>query len=793
MNPQNGRENEAHRYRLAHHNRVGKLELNQGDPQDIADAKERVRRELERQEQQGGGDELVARAPLREALKRLAIVRADWLMLLMAKSREDFVPSTRWDPDVSETLVSHMIYTRDPIFENRVGMPGKNMRYVVRIPGTWRGQNLLKLYHQGILNGQAYMGMRAVWAGLKDFFTTQAGELLAGHLNDQTRQPNGFAVPIMRRLAEAIRTAEPRPNNDVQVASHNIGLSFQSLNQPTEMTLDFEGGTIVFSLRRAGIDVSDLDERQYPSEIRRIVTKTMDDNVSYNPGLFVTIVVTHPRGAVDEHCLFLSEYVRNGLKSVFACGFDSDWERGGLATYQSGAVIIPPALIRAEAHQNNREWVVRAPLNEQMVLTDTVKAIRTMRQVELDQPLEEYRQLTIRRAFQRKKAVEDLPIQTYAFAGDNLMFWVTAFDLKEAWVRRLLRVPQGTESKSFLAVTVVHYQSLYTNIEFLMARMLYEYYTTVLHGQPRRWREYKRGLYHPDNLDPDAPNHGNWWQPQSVQEPPIGNDPLDYSTRDKDHQRLTFPMRRVIGLNHEATWAGLVHRREVKDQTDTTTKDYYLNDMEDNVNIVYIYYLDDDPSTDAIWNRLQLFRINAERIVSRRMRQDGIEDFFTFRRNYQGDNYFFREYLRIHPEAKTVWRQIWNAEYPNGLEGWDRVDQSQDNEDDRQDDRGQPFEDDQDDMGEDGDEGDAGVERPISMRKYSDSSDSGRSSSDEEPTRRRTAQRAPRRTLKQKLPPAPRPRPAGLQVRLRAAVLRKQNERFLEGLVYSAMVAPASY
>jgi hypothetical protein len=860
MNPQNGRENEAHRYRLSHENHQGKLERLQHDPEDLNNAKERVRQELERLEQRGNGDELVAQAPLREALKRLAIVRADWLMLLLAQARGGFEQARAWNSDISETLVSHMIYTRDGAVQNREPMPGKNMRYVVRNPGAWRGQNLLNMYNQSILNGQAHNGALVVWDLLSKFFMTQAGDFLARHLKEafNASEPGAFAVPIMQRLRHAISTAQHRLRN-AQAQARGLGLEFHSLNPPTETVLDFEGGgTIEFALRRAGIDVHDLDNRLYPREIRHMVSKTIADNVRYNPGVFATIVVTNPGGRVDEHCLFLSEYIRNSLKTVFACGLERDWEDGGIVSYRSAPLAIPPALMNAGAHRNNRDWVVRAPLNEHSVLTETVNSILTLRGLDLGDPVDQYRQLVHQRAFNRIKNLEGLPIQTYAFAGDNLMFWVTTFDHTVPWVRDLLRLPEARTNERFVALTVVHYQSLYTNIEFLMARMTYEYYTNVLNGQPGRWKQFKRGLYHPDNLDPERPNHGRRWQPHAVQEIPARPNPSDYETRDT-HQRLTFPMRRVNALNFEATWAGLQHRRSVKGKGDITVKDYYLNDMDNDRYIVYVYPLLEGPGTDGVWNDLQLFRVNAERIVSQRMREAGLEDFYTFRRRYQGNNYFFREYLHQYPIAKSIWRSVWLLRYPgllHGEEGWVREDQGSDeireeDEEEAQQERDQaPPPDgprrrhgrprdrnqhrpenqgpDEPEDGEDNthyvvDEGDEEVLEPVRPDEIqpneieprggrepvnrppgdewehndqdSDAPGGGPSSSDEDepPGVASTFRRAPRRPLKQKLPPAPRPRPAGLQVRLRAAVLRKQNERFLEGLVYSAMVAPASY
>ena len=109
-----------------------------------------------------------------------------------------------------------------------------------------------------------------------------------------------------------------------------------------------------------------------------------------------------------------------------------------------------------------------------------------------------------------------------------------------------------------------------------------------------------------------------------------------------------------------------------------------MNNLDPDPAVVYVYELDDSVETDAAWNDIQLFRINAERLVSKEMAERKKESFFAFRRAYyaraqQGWNlreHPFKLYLRKYPEIRTYWSMLWRREY-NDMAGWRRRDPSQ--------------------------------------------------------------------------------------------------------------------
>ena len=659
---------------------------------------------------------------MNDAKKKLAYYRCVFFEQVLEKTsrnHQDFkdflLKEWEWDSSKAETIASHMINSH--LGDNQKHLQGKTIKYLLRKYGQRENKiNLFQYYvnKEKEVNNENRFHEAAlfVWGHIRDVMIDRVGiDIAMDWISEYlTNDQNDYAVNKIQRLTEAMRTSR------YQGVNNRMGIEYETKTDEQTLVFYHAHGNIFFSIRRVGINVDDLADELYPDNIKSIVTKAISREPEYSAGLYVSIRVTfdgtNPDADididnVDEHYLLLSEYNRKFTKGVYAEGYSNRWLRDQGNILSQSFTVTQPLLKTSEIESNYTEWTMHGPLTEQMIFTDIIQATctaREAREVNFVESITDFRHWIDQN---NRHIPAKLPIQNYVFSGDNFMFIVVVYDLNVTWVRKLFPdwSPSDENGTEYVTVYALHYPALFLNIDRFMARVEYKNYIRVTHGRGIRWRDFKIGRKH----EKEHPN--DKWDPIEFQDQDNVDFGEDWETTDKNH-RTTFPLKKITGLQFHATWEGFEKRREYKGvqiRDESNIKSYFVNNIERNPNVVYRYYLADTEDTTPIWESFQLYRINAEREVSKYMKSINKPTFFEERMKWTNggtpapETYFFKQYLEDHEEARLQWVEIWKRQYNFRDAGWTRIDQDRDDSNSSRDDEGDGW-----GNGDDNDDGDEG-------------------------------------------------------------------------------------
>lgn len=614
---------------------------------------------------------------LRIDVNKLLLYRTAFFDHVMSERRPDAKATPEWDGTRAETMTTHMIYSRDSATNTHAQLPGSPLQYVLRDPESNRGPNLVALYKAVCKDSTSQehrlAGARVVWKGIQDFMLKGCGTLIAEGVSSR-KASNAYGAEQMQALADAMATAQEAGVLRHTDSGHALGLEYHGYDWEG-LRLIHAGGEIHFKVRLGATTVNDLNSILYPEYTRRVVSRTMTHFIEAHAGLFVSIVLSSGAGQ-SEHFLFLSEYERNMMKGLFAHGYEDAWDtdENGNMSFKFREVALAPAVIdKPLAHPGARAWVVSSPLTERMVLEDSIATLGSVLRMNTGEPLQRLHQWATTNAatIAPPGREQDNPVSMHFFSGDNVMFMTLAFNTRLDWVCALLGLDRDeADGRRYIAVTTVRYPALFANVEKFMIKMRFEYFMDN-GGRAECWKKWKRGLW-------SLPTGGGQvFDPRDYQEPPTMDDPLDKPVPDL-HGRMTYPSRRVTSLPYHATYRGICERRR-RQRKSPLPKSYFVNNLDPDPEVVYVYPLAAMDDTDAIWNDTQLFRINAERLVSRELVARSHESFFTFRRSYWAaisngslmPPNPFKLYIEAHPEIQVYWRMLWDREY-DGMSAWER-------------------------------------------------------------------------------------------------------------------------
>jgi len=353
--------------------------------------------------------------------------------------------------------------------------------------------------------------------------------------------------------------------------------------------------------------------------------------------------------------MYLSEYQHNKLHAT--------WGEAGLAQFQKEDGTMPVMETKELAIQSMQiqmgKYKMDYPIRMDEILEDMIR--ETLEKLTETEKQDVYNEIFTLTEESTKELVDNHAIVPIYYFGDNTLFLLFYFDTRHPLVKALLRKDERiTRTRFFLHVLVLRYPVLRPlNMEKTMINIRYKYfmrYTT----NPDKWRLWLKGKWHIRAAAPSEPE-----QFQADPEPET-IDPLAW-VQEEDYvsKRKVYSMRYLESLPPRATWASMSasNRR--------LSSSYYVNNIEDDQDIVYELADLDEP----VWDTVQQFRINAEVTVSRLGYIRHKESFFSFRTKMFAETrrlgYPFKAYLEKYPDLQPEWSQIWKDKWP-GMREWRR-------------------------------------------------------------------------------------------------------------------------
>lgn len=590
-----------------------------------------------------------------------------------------------WDPTLAETSVSHMIHSSG---RRADGAPtqatlGQPLHYVLRDPEQSRGVNLLDLYSKASARGTTRQAVWRVWDAVRDFMLKGCGVILAEETSGATR---GYAVAQMRALRDALEAVRDfGPEEGEGTGARALGVEYRPLEGGQELVFQRGDLAVRFRATLGTVQAEDLDGMMYPAHIKHILSRLYAFARETHAGLFASVTVQRGEHDRSEHYLLLSEYVKSKIKAVLSRGFAGDWDErpsDGLTRCTVEVKALNPAFIRMEGPgEASRAWDVSSPLSEGMAMAAVVRAIADAFGLHGDArataALDAMDQWFVRAINMAPFMPMDVPDReaqpafVHFFSGDNLMFVTIEFNTRLASARALLGLDEEEcRGRNYVVVLTARYPSVFTNVEKFMARMRFRFFMDN-GGRPGVWRLWKTGRWF---LPTDAESA---FEPLDYQEPEQGAPP-DFTTQREDlHRRPTQPNWRILSLPYHATFQALARRRARRGANARDLR-YYVNSLDPDPAVVYVTR----PESEAAWDALQLFRLNAMRMTSQvAVRQFGGQSFWDFRIEYSLDArdgepvppHPFKAYLERQAEGvREYWRRAWHEKYDD-MRDWERV------------------------------------------------------------------------------------------------------------------------
>lgn len=352
--------------------------------------------------------------------------------------------------------------------------------------------------------------------------------------------------------------------------------------------------------------------------------------------------------------MYLSEYQHAKLHATIAKGWVHDWLQEnpitGNPVWEEYQVAIN-AKKRLVQKQHNA-WQIPIPLDAYEIMYDMVNYISQDESSGFMKHI--FDEIT--------KAGATIPVQKmirpYFFSGDNLTFCVILFNTNYDYIKDMLDLDNVDSENPWYTVTmVVRYPVLDLNIEKVMINLRYKYF---MRYSPNKWKwnEWRDGKWH-------IPGDRPWQDPQEFQNKPDPDDPLDRVVERDSRGNVVYPLRLLFHLPPNMTY------RALKSKRDNLSLDFYVNNLDSDPRVRYKL----PNESEEVWDHIQLFRINAETMVSREGYKEHGRSFFKFRLDEIPPGalvYPFKEYLDEYPDLQDVWADIWERRWPN-MEGWVRL------------------------------------------------------------------------------------------------------------------------
>lgn len=591
-----------------------------------------------------------------------------------AQLRRVFYPErsvpVQWDGYQAKTMVSHMIYSQNN-GEPKVRLNHEPLKYLLEDPRTGRGENVVQVYRGVDSRTREYrLPMLMIWDNIKEFMELDSGEFITEIL----RTPDGSAISEeglyaqqqMLKLKDVMSTSVLTGHN----TGHFLGVQYRG-DMLNSLHFTYDTGDIVMKVCDGIPDLGDMHPAVCPKNIASIVNASLQKWKDSSPGLFVSIVWTSTNGDKGEHYLYLCEYQHAKLHATIARGFENEWLQTNPTTgnplfnakqvaIDSNTKTLKTAYNTWQVPTSLAAWDVVKDLIEYMSEYDSsgfmLEIINDFEKLIADDYDEEQEEQEDDELKTRPKHTD--VIQPYFFSGDNLTFLVVLFNTEYDFIRDMLDLDSDdTRTGWYVMCLVVRYPILNINIDQVMINVRRKYF---MRYSPNKWKweDWRDGRWH-------IPGDRHWDDPQQYQQEPDEDDPLDRVIDRDSRGNIVYPLRFIFHLPYKATYQFLITKRKFM------SFDYCVNNLDMNDPEVVYKYINEDED-EALWNDIQMFRINAEVKISRLGYNKHNESFFAFRKQFVsegGTRFPFKLYLAKYPDLLQEWRLIWEKRWPD-MHGW---------------------------------------------------------------------------------------------------------------------------
>lgn len=550
--------------------------------------------------------------------------------------------------------VSHMIYSLD-LAGNTHKLNSQPLVYLLQNPSTGVGANLVQKFRSADGEDFYLRCMKYIWTRIKDFIEQDGGEFVCETLRDpveNTISETGiYAKEQMIKLKQVMSTAQ------LDQIQHHMGLQYKQ-DRANTITLPYNEGTIEMKVYDGMPDFGKVHPLLFPKQVTSIASAVFQEWKDASPGIFVSIIWRSRDNEQGEHYLYLTEYHHLKNHASLAHGWENKWHEKDLDGNPSFA---QEELAVDSVRGQMGKWLINQALSENKLFQIILKRwVHSFGEAQLQ---EIYNLWGLLVQEQTMDFICSEVISPYCFYADNTAFVVLRLNTNHLFVRALLGLEEDEQNGWYVQALVLRYPIVHLNIDKIMIDIRYKYFTR---NSPDidKWKEWLHGTWHiPDtrHVRRDEDN------PDEFQDIPQDDyDPLEWFQEENAYGRKVYSLRTLQSLPPHTTYAYLItHRPNMKEA-------FYLNNTESDPNIVYIYTHD----ISATWDYIQLFRINAEVMVSRLGHKRHNETFFHFKthkveRGARGVHPF-KMYLQTYPDLQEEWRRVWMDGW-NNMDGWDRV------------------------------------------------------------------------------------------------------------------------
>ena len=574
------------------------------------------------------------RARFINAYSGLAKNRLEAIYQKGSETIERRLESTEWLG--SECVVSHMIYA-----DNNRTKFDKPVYYVVRGFEEQYGQDLAGEYYKNTFQGTVTrkFKMIVILRKLSNFWREQSKYLFQSKADKDQEKKMQWEQHI-ETLIQSI------DNSQLQ---GRLG-STVDYSKFYEQTWEFNvhGGKMTVQTIEATPVLSNLQQNNYPQKVEDMINAMFSDTKLASRVLLVNIELIIG-DSVAQHFLTLSEYDRDEMPLSMVRGLETNWfnaDEEGWDDQITHSVLVTKTV----------EHKLRCPMPEFVMIEDMWQLLLTSIEQKKGTWLSEENNETKVLEEQGKKLVDTLseewerepedldfsglPARNFFFSADDICAQLTFFNLEFEENRRLLQVEQTTGN--YVVGVFTRYPFVYYNLE-------------------HRYKLAKKAWKEEMKTENNRQRPTDYQRPTDFQRPTLIQRYDNKKVLDK-HDRETFPLQQIVQNDH-MSYLEMLKRKLKREHTRFTDNlniprdlPYYVNDLEDDENIVYVKTF----HTQQAWDQMNLFRIEAETDVSRYMFDQGKMIFYEFRRTAENlERHPFRQYLKLFPDAKKKWQEVW--------------------------------------------------------------------------------------------------------------------------------------
>lgn len=574
----------------------------------------------------------------------------------------------KWDGYQAMTMVSHMIYSQ------KNGEPKRKLNhspilYRLEDPRTGRGENLVQVYRGVDTRTRDYrQPMRMIWDNIKEFLELDSGEFIAETLRTEDGSNMSEAGLYAQEQMLKLRYVMSNATGMSHTSGNHLGMDYKG-DMLNKVELSYDNGKVAMMVCDGIPDVANLNPLAVPKRVTSLVNATIQQWKDSSPGLFVSIIWTSHDGETAEHYLYLSEYQRVKLHATIAKGFEHEWMQrdnvSGEPLFDEHQVAIDKRCVFKQSPHN--VWVISEPLREQDMMMDIIRYMtRDFPARYLENILDDKETLLNHDEDDQDDQDDDEEqlvntidlVRPYFFSGDNMAFVVILFNTDHEVIRDMVDTYQDSRRGWYAHVLVLRYPVLKLNIDQVMINIRRKYFMRYS-PNPNKWHEWLHETWH-------IPGERRWDDPQKYQEKPDYDDPLQLKVERDSNGNIVYPFRLLAVLPPGASWGVL------KSRHDSLSSSFFVNNIESDPRVVYRQTMENT----AVWDDVQLFRINAETTISRLGYERHNQSFFTFRTEEirQGARgHPFKAYLEKYPDLQPKWRELWLERYNDNMNGWTRL------------------------------------------------------------------------------------------------------------------------